>query len=106
MSTINGKARYLVALAALAALGFGSFASSVVLATGNGRDTNHCVQACNVLRDYCWTHCPGRCDSAYTPGTADHDLCLDICRFQCAAYIQFCRGNCNASTIPGDEPEP
>jgi len=104
MATMRNRARVLVALAALAALGIGSLASSVALATGNTRDTNNCVDRCGDYRDYCWAHCPISCSSAYSPGSKDHGFCLDNCTFQCAAYMQFCKSHCNASTDPGDEP--
>lgn len=83
-------------MVAVAALGMGSLASSVVLATGNGRDTNNCVQACNVLRDQCIATCPVTCGASFTPGSPAYDACVTACETECTEEKQFCKGKCNS----------
>lgn len=106
MSVSNGGTRSLVALAALAAVGFGTLAGSVLLATGNGRDTNNCVQACNALRDLCKETCPAACGSIYTPGTPEYTACLQLCRAECVDVTQDCKRKCNPHYMPVSNPEP
>jgi len=96
MPSFEGKSWKIVAVAALAVVAMGSLASSVVLATGNGRDTNNCVHACNVLRDDCISLCPGTCDIYYTPGTPEYDTCIASCEDNCKVQMQLCKSKCNA----------
>jgi len=92
---------------AVVALGVGSLASSVVLATGNGRDTNNCVQACNVLRDQCYSACDSACSMLYTPGSAAYTSCYSSCQFDCDQEKQVCKGKCNSGKgNPGSPTEP
>lgn len=96
MPSFGRRSLRILAVAAVASVAMGSLASSVLLATGNGRDTNNCVQACNVLRDDCLSLCPSTCEGFYIPGTPAYDACIATCETDCTVQKQLCKAKCNS----------
>jgi len=95
----------LLAVVAVAALGVGSLASSVVLASTQGRNQAQCVQACNVIRDACVNQCVVDCSGMYPPGPA-YDACYNSCYNVCQSDKQECKAKCNVNRTPPSPTEP
>ena len=104
MPAWNGRIRFLVAMAAVLAVGLGNLASSTVFAGGQGRLSNQCVQYCNGLADLCRTLCPTLCEAMSPGDTSGYGICMEDCTATCVADMQHCKKRCHQYDVPGVEP--
>jgi hypothetical protein len=95
----------LLALVAVVLLIQAHTASSVMVASTQGRDMAACVQACNVIRDACVLSCGVDCALLYPPGL-DYDVCWDECNVDCQEEKQTCKAKCNVNRYPPCPTEP